>query len=929
MRIMGKRFIKILLRKILLAFFAISLNTVSFTLNGQDRKAYDLLSNFLDLYGKGDFAKAEQSLLSILSLPEKSDYYVFATYNNLGMLYDRLGQFNKAIEYYDLAETKLAGNESYRKMLGDVYVNRAGVYLAIKSWGKAIAYTEKGLMIYDKLDKSDKNLNYSIAAACIIIGIACRETSDYQKAADYFNKCLSICRKNDINLLGYVYGNLAMTYDKLHDTKKAEEYFLKSIEKFISDYGPDNYKTKTVYIDFALFLRRKGDYDLSLGYLKKAESICLKVYGEKQTFTSQIFKIIGEHYLTVGNADSALVYLQKSLIAVTDNFSITDIFANPKIDSVIFDQRLLDNLKAKARALELLADRNKDSDYKIHIYQKGIETLTLGFDLIDKIRNSYPSPEDRLYLSENEKETYIHGVRLANTLYTLTNSKIDKNQVYNIVRRAKAADLRNEVLQNGELLKNLLPLSLKNHRDSLVYRISSLKKLLADELKTGKPENDKIEGIRDELLSLFRENEQLDNKIRLAFPEYGSLLTMTAALPLKDIQKNLDDKTTILDYFISNNYTEGKRGLYIFTISKSDLSFRRIDLDSSFTKNVAFIRNCLEEYTLHSRNKEYYTDFTSALFFMYSNLVKPVENLIKGKKLIIIPDEEISLLPFDAFLKAIPDSNLSDFQGLKYLLNDYTISYGYSALLLNHPGSFLRSGREVSAFSPGYMADGNSSGLPGALSESRQILKIMDGKEYTGNEATESNFGKALKTNNILHLAMHSVTDSSDSDYSYLLFANASDSLNDGKLFSYEISLRKTKTPMVVLSACNSGTGTLFHGEGIMSLARSFILAGAASVIKTGWEINDETSAELISGFYYHLSRGLSKDEALQRSKLDFMEKNPPAYSNPYYWASYQLLGDDSPLVGKNRLRVPLIMLIIFLSLIIAVVYFRRRRRTD
>jgi CHAT domain-containing protein len=118
---------------------------------------------------------------------------------------------------------------------------------------------------------------------------------------------------------------------------------------------------------------------------------------------------------------------------------------------------------------------------------------------------------------------------------------------------------------------------------------------------------------------------------------------------------------------------------------------------------------------------------------------------------------------------------------------------------------------------------------------------------------------------------------------------------------------------MVVLSACNSGTGTLYHGEGLMSLARGFILAGASSVIKTAWEVNDETSATIIKRFYFHLSKGLSKDEAMRRAKLEYIRANPAIYSNPYYWAAYEVLGDNSRIMQKNFNPVLIIILLILI----------------
>lgn len=132
---------------------------------------------------------------------------------------------------------------------------------------------------------------------------------------------------------------------------------------------------------------------------------------------------------------------------------------------------------------------------------------------------------------------------------------------------------------------------------------------------------------------------------------------------------------------------------------------------------------------------------------------------------------------------------------------------------------------------------------------------------------------------------------------------------------------------MVVLSACNSGTGTLYHSEGLMSLARGFILAGALSVIKTAWEVNDETSAAVISRFYFYLSKGKQKDEAMHLAKLDYIKNNPPHFSNPYYWAAYEVLGDSSPVARKyHNLILIIIPLILILVAGILITYFKRRR---
>jgi CHAT domain-containing protein len=131
---------------------------------------------------------------------------------------------------------------------------------------------------------------------------------------------------------------------------------------------------------------------------------------------------------------------------------------------------------------------------------------------------------------------------------------------------------------------------------------------------------------------------------------------------------------------------------------------------------------------------------------------------------------------------------------------------------------------------------------------------------------------------------------------------------------------------MVVLSACNSGTGTLYHGEGEMSLARSFILAGASSVVKTSWEVNDAVGNAIISRFYYFLARGYSKDKAMSLAKIEYIMKNTPQFSNPYYWAAYEVLGDNEAVTRRKSTSLIIIILFVLFAAGGAALYLRRRR---
>src|SRR5512133_4222013 len=122
---------------------------------------------------------------------------------------------------------------------------------------------------------------------------------------------------------------------------------------------------------------------------------------------------------------------------------------------------------------------------------------------------------------------------------------------------------------------------------------------------------------------------------------------------------------------------------------------------------------------------------------MYNNLIHPVENSFTGKKLIIIPDEEIEWLPFDAFLKKMPGEGKHDFEDMEYLINDYSFSYGQSSSLLFGSDNYEVQEDSLFSFSPDYgtPADGMKS-LAGALQEINEVHKWFNGQKFTGEEAT-------------------------------------------------------------------------------------------------------------------------------------------------------------------------------------------------
>jgi len=120
--------------------------------------------------------------------------------------------------------------------------------------------------------------------------------------------------------------------------------------------------------------------------------------------------------------------------------------------------------------------------------------------------------------------------------------------------------------------------------------------------------------------------------------------------------------------------------------------------------------------------------------------------------------------------------------------------------------------------------------------------------------------------------------------------------LEDNYLYSHELFALDIPAELAVLSACNTGTGKIAKGEGIMSLGTAFQYAGTKSLVLTNWEVSDEITPKIMEYFYTNLKEGKNKAAALQQAKLQFLATTNAETNHPYYWGGFYLLGDVAPI---------------------------------
>jgi CHAT domain-containing protein len=322
----------------------------------------------------------------------------------------------------------------------------------------------------------------------------------------------------------------------------------------------------------------------------------------------------------------------------------------------------------------------------------------------------------------------------------------------------------------------------------------------------------------------------------------------------------------------------------------------------------------------------------------------------------IAPDSEVNLVPFGALLDAkgklylqkYAFTYLSSGRDLLRLGSSRPLSPG-KPLLFANPRYGERGGGSTAPRPGGRGIPAEDflkmrfPPLPGTQAEAVAIAKIVPGLEMkTDDQATESAI-KAVQSPSVLHIATHGFflspvpivtslgTRGLELDpeappppagggakaagaprrhvgamdnpmlRSGLAFAGANalkSGDEDGILTALEAStLDLDGTDLVVLSACETGVGEVERGQGVFSLRRALVEAGAATQVMSLWEVDDDATKLLMSGYYEKLfKKGKGRTEALREVQLAMAERKDVAH--PFFWAAFIVSGDPSPLPG-------------------------------
>ncbi|GAB4528556.1 MAG: tetratricopeptide repeat protein [Anaerolineae bacterium] len=339
-------------------------------------------------------------------------------------------------------------------------------------------------------------------------------------------------------------------------------------------------------------------------------------------------------------------------------------------------------------------------------------------------------------------------------------------------------------------------------------------------------------------------------------------------------QPYLDDDTLLVEYFIARGE------ILAFSITRQDIqTHRRLATISQLSRLLSLLHLNLHRLspTLIARGDSLdaeWVNLKGLLARLYSALILPLAGrLAPFERLIIVPHGPLHYLPFHA---------LHD--GQNYLLERWEISYlpNSSLLRLQH-GPGANGHDSPSALVVGCSLDGI---LPNTLIEAQQVSRRLQGTSLLEDEATRANLEAYAGSARLIHLATHGEFRPDAPLFSTLYLA-------DGPLTATDVFNLEINASLVTLSACQSGASAVGGGDELVGFSRAFLYAGAASLLMSLWQVEDQATAYLMDYFYQALLDSQRKPAALRQAQLALLRgQEGYRYRHPYYWAPFFLVGD-------------------------------------
>ncbi len=841
---------------------------------------------------------------------------------NWGNYYYKTGNFDKASTYFKaiietLSERDTLGKYEYQTIISN-YLYLGNIEKARSNYKAALDH----FLYCEQVDKEmrDKfgkgyamSLIYSsLAGTYKALGDYDNARIQHQKAIGLSNEQLRSKEKSLAKLKNGLithYNQFARLYIEEGDVENARDLLNTSLKYHIEN---DPFYPKTNMLmgrTYAL----EGKAEKAMVYMKDALEQTRKRYGAQHYRVAEDLLQIGDVFYKEKDYGKALIHYHDALASITENYDTARfakamglnpsllrnerIYSLPQIENTIHKKTVLLALSSKANALFELYQ----SDKNMQNLEAAEGHIQLAVQVMDEMRLEYHSEEARQFLVEQSYPVFEKAIEINRQLYQ---QKSDKNylaKAFEYAEKSKGLLLLDALKSTAaRQFANIPEATLEAERllrfnmNHLREKIGKLKKETKNEARLRKLQND-----------LFEQTNQYEifiAKLEKMHPDYYQAKYDKQTMSIDDIRRDvLDENMAFVEYFM------GDSQVYAFLITKDDIQLESSPKVAEIQTAIAGLR---EAIVLKKDDQAYLSNARLLYRHLLENILDTKTNNIK--RLIIVPDGGLAYIPFDILLeKELSEEQIATVNyrrdAMPYLLNRYAISYAYSGAVLRQNLNTKPNRRPSVAFggfAPSFdhlpdlglamrsCASGRLSPLKHNQKEVENIANTMGGKAFVGESAGKADFEEKSSKCRILHLATHACADD-DASLSRVYFGE-DDYMSVLDLYGLELNAE-----MVVLSACETGVGTMKRGEGVMSLARAFAYTGVPGITMSLWSVDDEAASKIMVYYYQHLKAGKPKDEALHAAKLDFLDNvEITRNQHPFYWAAFVHIGDAEALSG-------------------------------
>jgi CHAT domain-containing protein len=797
--------------------------------------------------------------------------------------------------------------------------NLSLVYKQMGDYEKAIIHLNRGISFHEKrnprsLAKAFFQVN---AAKCYL------QIQEYEKALQLARDALSFQKLN----FQHPYFVIGSAFLEIGDYEAAEKNLQKAL--YIPGIEPDPYRFDyygQTLAKLGELHQRRGNYDSSLKWYKESIQYWnnYKGKGSRSVF-HPYWKIVGL-YLQQNQLEKANETIDEVISLLIPDYEPNNIFDTSQVTAYIPSLHLLEASWRKGNVLYALSLKENAIPFLLaaqHAYQ------WMG-EILEKMQRGAHWENSRLELSRWQNRQAEGEIKTYLALNEITREESYLYKAFESCEKNKAGLLVSGLTETAFRSFAGIPDSLIQKERKLREKISRFEKLIHEEETSGAPNQAKVASWNKELIDVNNDFNELKAGLEADYSDYYQAVHAPKKVSSQQILQQLKPEECLIEYF------SGDSSLYIFSLTNNSITVNSLPFSDEFRESYQTLRRQLYEHTSGLLNddqkKEGYASFSRAAYHLYEQLLKPVLEQTSPRRLIIIPDGYLGYLPFHLLLQQpASDEQIQsqDYRGLSYLFGQYSIQLEYSsALLFREDLRNLYGNAEIpyAGFAPTYqgnelLANRNldslslqrlfpevaRNGLSGLAFNQPEVENAAaffpEARVFQAESATESNFKQYGFEANILHLAMHGLTNNENPLFSQLVFTqNAMEEEEDGFLHAYELYNTRLKAELAVLSACNTGSGLLADGEGILSLARAFKYAGCPNIAMSLWKADDEATSQIMEEFFAQLKEEKGKAESLRQAQLNYLQNLAPAHkTHPYYWAPFVMIGDDEPIsFGKT-----------------------------